>query len=45
MPKTLRLPPRSKVPPADTWDLSSLCETDEQWEKLFTKLDKLIPGY
>ena len=45
MPKTLRLPPRSKVPAADTWDLSSLCESDEQWEKLFTKLDKLIPGY
>jgi oligoendopeptidase F len=43
--KTLRLPPRSKVPAADTWDLSSICESDEQWEKLFAKLDKLIPGY
>ena len=45
MATALRLPPRSKVPAADTWDLSSLCESDEQWEKLFVKLDKLIPGY
>src|SRR5688572_16436165 len=45
MPKAIRLPPRSKVPAADTWDLSSLCESDEEWEKLFARLDKLIPGY
>jgi oligoendopeptidase F len=43
--KTLRLPPRANVAPADTWDLSSLVKSDEQWERLFSKLDKMIPGY
>ena len=45
MPKVLRLPPRSAVKPADTWDLSSLCTTDAQWEELFQKLDKQIAGF
>jgi oligoendopeptidase F len=45
MPKVLRLPKRSDVKPADTWDLASLCESDDQWEVLFQKLDKQIPGY
>jgi oligoendopeptidase F len=45
MSKILRLPKRSKVKTADTWDLSSLCATDEAWEKEFAKLDKLIPGF
>src|SRR5437773_4283263 len=44
MSKIVRLPPRSKVKPSDTWDLSSLCESDEAWEKEFSRLDKLIPG-
>lgn len=37
-----RLPPRSKVKPADTWDLASLFESDEAWEKAFTKWEKRI---
>jgi oligoendopeptidase F len=45
MPKILRLPKRSAVKPADTWDLSPLCESDAQWEELFKKLDKQIAGY
>src|SRR5437773_2168933 len=45
MPKVLRLPNRSAVKPADTWDLAPLCETDAQWEALFQKLDKQIAGY
>jgi oligoendopeptidase F len=45
MSKILRLPKRSKVKPGDTWDLSSLCASDEAWEKEFAKLDKLIPGF
>ena len=45
MPSVLRLPARSAVKPADTWDLSALCETDVQWEELFKKLDKQIAGF
>jgi oligoendopeptidase F len=45
MTKVLRLPTRSKVKAADTWDLAPLCETDAQWEALFQKLDKEIAGY
>ena len=45
MSKILRLPKRSQVKAADTWDLSSLCESDQAWEKEFARLDKLIPGY
>ena len=45
MSKILRLPKRSKVKPADTWDLSSLSASDEAWEKEFVRLDKLIPGF
>src|SRR5690242_4490677 len=45
MPKVLRLPKRSEVKADDTWDLSPLCETDAQWDELFQKLDKQIPGY
>ncbi|MGI8978344.1 MAG: oligoendopeptidase F [Pirellulaceae bacterium] len=45
MSKILRLPKRSKVKPGDTWDLSSLCASDEAWEKEFARLDKLIPGF
>lgn len=45
MSKIVRLPKRSKVKTADTWDLSSLCASDEAWEKEFTRLDKLIAGF
>ncbi len=43
MPKTL--PKRSQVKPADTWDLSSLFESDEAWEAAFKKWEKKIPGF
>src|SRR4029450_9014616 len=45
MPKVLRLPARHKVKPTDTWDLAPLCESDDQWEEMFQKLDKMIAGY
>ena len=45
MSKAIRLPKRSDVKPADTWDLAPLCESDAQWEELFQKLDKQIAGY
>src|SRR4051794_14810540 len=45
MPKVLRLPKRSDVKTADTWDLAPMCETDAQWEAQFQKLDKQIAGY
>src|SRR5437763_1879465 len=45
MPKVLRLPKRSQVKSADTWDLAPMCESDAQWEELFQKLDKQIAGY
>ncbi|MEM1304440.1 MAG: oligoendopeptidase F, partial [Planctomycetota bacterium] len=43
MPKTL--PPRSKVKPADTWDLASLYPSDAAWEEAFKSWDKKIAGY
>jgi oligoendopeptidase F len=45
MPKVLRLPKRSAVKSADTWDLTPLCENDAQWEQLFQKLDSQISGF
>src|SRR5438105_4857726 len=39
------LPPRSKVKPADQWDLSSLYKSDKDWETAFEKWEKQIPGY
>ena len=38
-------PPRSKVKPADTWDLASLFPDDDAWEKAFTEWEKRIAGY
>ncbi len=40
-----RLPPRSKVKPADTWDLASLYESDTAWEAAFAKFEKEIAKY
>lgn len=34
-----RLPPRSQVKPADTWDLSSLFTSVDEWEQLYRKLE------
>jgi oligoendopeptidase F len=44
--KTARkLPLRSKVKPADTWDLSSLYANDQQWEQAFLKWEREIPKF
>lgn len=43
--KTKRMPERSQVKTADTWDLSSLYPDDGAWEKAFRKLEKRIAGY
>ena len=45
MAKTKRLPMRSKVKPADTWDLSSLFKSDDEWERAFIAWEKQIPQY
>ena len=45
MSKIKRLPPRSQVKPADTWDLGKLFADDAAWEEAFLKYEKLIPGY
>jgi len=45
MNKVQRLPKRSRVKTADTWDLSSLYESDEAWEADFQKFEKKISGY
>src|SRR3954451_8465149 len=38
-------PPRTKVKPADTWDLSTLYKGDAEWEAAFAKWEQQIPGY
>src|SRR3569623_37054 len=43
MPKTL--PKRSQVKPADTWDLSSLFDSDEAWDAAFKKWEMKFPGF
>jgi oligoendopeptidase F len=45
MTKVKSLPPRTKVKPADCWDLSSLFKNDDQWESAFKKWETQIPGY
>jgi oligoendopeptidase F len=40
-----RLPPRNKVKPSDTWDLSSLFSGDRAWEQAFLAWEKQISGY
>jgi len=45
MNKVIRLPKRSSVKEADTWDLSTLCANDAAWEEEFKKLDKMVSGY
>jgi oligoendopeptidase F len=39
------LPDRKDVPAEDTWDLSSLYESHQQWEGDFAKLQSMIPGF
>ncbi len=40
-----RLPLRSEVAVADTWDLASLFPSDDAWESAFVEWEKQIPGY
>jgi len=42
---TATLSDRKDVPVEDTWDLSSLYSSQEQWESDFTKLDSMIDGF
>ena len=39
------LPPRSKVPVADQWDLTALFKTDAAWEAAFNRWQKLVEGF
>ena len=45
MSKAKALPPRNKVKPQDTWDLTSLSRDDAAWEKAFVKWAGLIGGF
>ncbi len=45
MSATATLPNRSDVPSGDCWDLSSLYEGDDAWEKDFKHVDSLIDTY
>ncbi|TWT96970.1 Oligoendopeptidase F, plasmid [Botrimarina colliarenosi] len=40
-----KLPTRDKVKVADTWDLSSLFNSDAEWESAFATWEKKIPKY
>jgi oligoendopeptidase F len=42
---TRKLVPRSKVKPADTWDLSTLYDSDADWERALGDYEARIPGY
>ncbi len=44
-PKTKKLPTRSQVKTEDTWDLSSLFESDADWERAFAVWEARIPQY
>ena len=45
MSKVKRLPARSRVKTDDTWDLSSLYASDEDWQKDLKKLKNRIPKF
>ena len=45
MSQVKKLPPRSEVLPADTWDLSPLFPSDEAWETAFAAWQERIPQY
>ena len=36
---------RSEVPASDTWDLTTLFGSDEEWEQLFTRFQRKIRGF
>ncbi|QDU60041.1 Oligoendopeptidase F, plasmid [Planctomycetes bacterium Pan216] len=43
--KSRRVPPRSKVKEADTWDLSRLFTDDKAWERAFIRWSKSFARY
>lgn len=43
--KVKKLPTRSKVKTADTWDLASLFPDDAAWERAMKRWERQIPGY
>ena len=43
MSKTSSLPPRSQAPVEETWDLESVYESHEDWEKAYGELTNLLP--
>lgn len=45
MSKVKRLPPRSKVKPDDTWDLSKLFVDDDAWEQAFQQCQAKIAEF
>jgi len=45
MTKIQRIPERTDVNAADTWDLSSLYPADEAWEKAFRRYERRIAGF
>lgn len=45
MAKTKTLPPRNEVKIEDCWDLSSLFQSDAEWEKALRAWEKQIPQY
>ncbi len=45
MSKVKQLPPRSKVKPSETWDLSSLFASDEAWETAFNAWEGRLGEY
>jgi oligoendopeptidase F len=40
-----KIPLRSEVPAADTWDLASLFADDAAWEKAYLEWEKRVPEY
>lgn len=45
MKKVKKLPPRSRMRPADCWDLASLFPGDDAWETAFGEWEEAIDGY
>ena len=43
--KVQRLPERKDVDQTDTWDLSKLFATDDEWESSFKELEGMVGGY
>ena len=45
MSKVKKFPPRDKVKPADTWDLTPLFGSHEDWEKELKKWERQFAKY